>query len=459
METAARETPAPGDGEPFNVEGPDADLHQVVIVGGGAGGIELATALGDKLGKKRQAAITLIEKSQTHFWKPHLHEIAAGSMDLGTYEINHLAQSYWHGYRYRYGEVVGIDRDKQLVITAPYIDDSGEQVIAPRVFRYDTLVIGIGSLTNDFGTPGVKEHAIALETPAQAARFHRRLVNACIRAHAQPEPRRPGQLTVAIIGAGATGVELAAELHKTTRTLVSYGLDRIDPSQDIRIVLIEAAPRVLPAVPERVSSAALRLLGEIGVEVRTGAAVAEVLADGLRFASGEIMPAELVVWAAGVKAPEMLKDFGGLESNRINQLVVHPTLQTTRDENIFALGDCAACPWIGKEGNVPPRAQAAHQQASHMVKQVIARLAGKPLKPWRYRDFGSLVSLGKYSTVGNLMGGLVGGNLWVEGYFARMMYISLYKLHELALHGFIKVALDTLARLITRRTEPHVKLH
>lgn len=459
MDAAAPETPATAVEEPFNVEGPDADLHQVVIVGGGAGGLELATALGDKLGRRRRAAITLIEKSQTHFWKPHLHEIAAGSMDLGTYEINHLAQSYWHGYRYRYGEVVGIDRERQLVITAPYVDEHGEQVIAPRVFRYDTLIVSIGSLTNDFGTPGVKEHAIALETPAQAERFHRRLVNACIRAHAQPGPRRPGQLTVAIIGAGATGVELAAELHKTTRTLVSYGLDRIDPSQDIRIVLIEAAPRVLPAVPERVSGAALRLLGEIGVEVRTGAAVAEVLADGVRFASGEIMPAELVVWAAGVKAPEMLKDFGGLEANRINQLVVEPTLQTTRDANIFALGDCAACPWLGKEGNVPPRAQAAHQQASHMVKQVVARLEGKPLKPWRYRDFGSLVSLGKYSTVGNLMGGLVGGNLWVEGYFARMMYISLYKLHELALHGVVKVTLDTLARLITRRTEPHVKLH
>jgi len=140
--------------------------------------------------------------------------------------------------------------------------------------------------------------------------------------------------------------------------------------------------------------------------------------------------------------------------------VVEPTLQTTRDENIFSLGDCAACPWLGKDGvNVPPRAQAAHQQASHMVRQIKARLAGKPLKPWHYRDFGSLVSLGEYSTVGNLMGGLVGGNLWLEGYFARMMYLSLYKLHELALHGFVKVALDTLARLITRRTEPHVKLH
>jgi len=447
-------------GAPFNVVGPGAGLHQIVIVGGGAGGLELATKLGDKLGKKGRAAITLIEKSQSHFWKPHLHEIAAGSMDMATYEINHLAQAYWHGYRYRYGEVVGIDRDQQTVTTAPYVDEHGEAVIAPRVFRYDTLVIGIGSLTNDFGTPGVKEHAIALETPQQAARFHRRLVNACIRAHAQAEPRRPGQLTVAIIGAGATGVELAAELHKTTRTLVSYGLDRIDPSEDIRIVLIEAAPRVLPAIPEQVSGAAMRLLAEIGVEVRTGAAVAEVTADGLRFASGEFMPAELVVWAAGVKAPDMLKDFGGLEANRINQLVVHPTLQTTRDDNIFALGDCAACEWLGKPGvNVPPRAQAAHQQASHMYRQIVARLEGKPLKPWKYRDFGSLVSLGKYSTVGNLMGGLVGGNLWVEGYFARMMYISLYKLHELALHGFVKVALDTLARLLTRRTEPHVKLH
>jgi len=446
-------------GEPFNVLGPDADLHQVVVVGGGAGGLELVTALGDKLGRKGKLAVTLIEKAQTHFWKPHLHEIAAGSMDLGSYELNHLAQSYWHGYRYRYGEVVGIDREKRQVTTAPYVDEDGEQVIAPRVFRYDTLVICIGSLTNDFGTPGVKENAIALETPAQAARFHRRLVNACIRAHAQPEARRPGQLTVAIIGAGATGVELAAELHKTTRTLVSYGLDRIDPSEDIRIILIEAAPRVLPAVPERVLAAARRLLGEIGVEVRTGAAVAEVLPDGVRLSNDEVIPAELVVWAAGVKAPEMLQDFGGLESNRINQLVVHPTLQTTRDEHIFALGDCAACPWEGKEGNVPPRAQAAHQQASHMFRQIRARLEGKPLKPWQYRDFGSLVSLGKYSTVGNLMGGLVGGNLWVEGYFARMMYISLYKLHQLALHGFVKVALDTLARLITRRTEPHVKLH
>ena len=226
------------------------------------------------------------------------------------------------------------------------------------------------------------------------------------------------------------------------------------------MILIEAADRILPALPPRLSDAATTLLSKLNVNVRTSARVAEVLPDGVRLASGEVIPAELVVWAAGVKAPDFLKDLGGLETNRINQLVVLPTLQTTRDENIFAIGDCAACPWLGKEGaQVPPRAQAAHQQASHMVKQVKNRLHHQPPAPWRYRDFGSLVSLGEYSVVGNLMGGLSGGNLWIEGWFARMMYLSLYKMHELALHGFWKVTLDTAARMITRRTEPHVKLH
>ncbi len=435
-------------------------LHRIVIVGGGAGGLELATCLGDKLGKRNKAHVTLIEKARTHFWKPHLHEVAAGSMDIGVYETNYLAQSHWHYFRYRVGEMIGLNRERRSVKVAPFVDEDGDQVTPEREFSYDTLVLAVGSQTNDFGTPGAKEHAISLETPGQAERFHRRLVNAYIRAHAQAGPLRPEQLQVAIIGAGATGVELAAELHNTTRTLVSYGLDRIDPEKDMRLILIEAADRILPALPPRLSDSATKLLEKLNVSVRTSARVAEVLPEGVRLASGEVIPAELVVWAAGVKAPDFLKDLDGLETNRVNQLVVLPTLQTTRDENIFAIGDCAACPWLGKkDAQVPPRAQSAHQQASHMVKQIRNRLHQQPLAPWRYRDFGSLVSLGEYSVVGNLMGGLGGGNLWIEGWFARMMYLSLYKMHELALHGFWKVSLDTAARVITRRTEPHVKLH
>lgn len=437
------------------------ERHRIVIVGGGAGGLELATRLGNTLGRRGQAEVTLIEKTRTHVWKPKLHEIAAGSMDMSAHEVGYLAQSHWHHFRYRVGEMVGLDRERREVLVAPHIDSDGLQVTPQRAFGYDTLVIAVGSQSNDFGTPGVREHAMRLESSADALRFHSRMVNACIRAHAQTVPLRPEQLQVAIIGAGATGVELAAELHRTTREVVAFGLDRVDADKDIRVTVIEAAPRVLPALPPRLSQATEDLLARLGVEVRTNAKVSEVLPNGVRLADGQLLPAELVVWAAGVKAPDFLKDIAGLETNRANQLVVLPTLQVSRDEDIFAIGDCAACTWsrAGESALVPPRAQAAHQQASHMVRQIRRRLAGKPLHEYRYRDFGSLVSLGEFSTVGNMMGGLIGGNLMIEGLFARLMYQSLYKMHELALHGFPKVALDTLARLIVRRTEPHVKLH
>jgi NADH dehydrogenase len=437
----------------------DPNLHQIVVVGGGAGGLELATRLGDRLGRRHKAQITLIDRRRSHLWKPKLHEIAAGSMDLATHELDYLAQSHWHGFRYRIGEMTDLDREQQLVHVAAFIDEEGAQVTPQRTVRYDTLVMAVGSQTNDFRTPGVDEYAMRLETPDQASRFNRRLINACIRAHAQVEPLRPEQLQVAIIGAGATGVELAAELHRTTRQVIAYGLDTIDPDKDLHLNLIEAADRILPALPERLSKATHELLDNLGVKVLVGARVAEVLPDGVKLADGRIIPAELIVWAAGVKAPDFLKDLAGLETNRINQLVVLPTLQTTRDPKIFAIGDCAACPWPEKNINVPPRAQAAHQQASHMIRQIDRLLAGKPLKDYHYRDFGSLVSLGEYSTVGNMMGALVGGSIVIEGYFARMMYVSLYKMHELALHGPVKVTLDTLARMINRRTEPHVKLH
>jgi NADH dehydrogenase len=265
----------------------------VVIVGGGAGGLELATRLGDTQGRRGLAHITLIEKARSHFWKPHLHEIAAGSMDLHAHATDYLAQSAWHGFRYRVGEMVGLDRAQRLVQVGPVVDEDGVQVTPGYTRGYDTLIMAVGSNTNDFGSPGVAEHAIALQ--------------------------------VAIIGAGATGVELAAELHKATRTLVSYNLERIDPERDIRLNLIEAGPRILPALPERIAGSATTLLQGLGVRVRTGARVTAVTAEGVVLASGEVVPAELVVWAAGVKAPEFLRELAGLETNRLNQLVTRCT--------------------------------------------------------------------------------------------------------------------------------------
>jgi len=393
-------------------------------------------------------------------WKPLLHEIAAGSMNPDKHELEYLAQAHWHHFNFRLGRMDGLDRVKKEVTIAPYFDEDGIEVIARRTFQYDSLVIAIGSTTNDFGIKGAREYSIALDTQDQAEKFHRRLHNALVRAQTQTTPVQAGQLEVVIVGAGATGVELAAELHNTTRELAAYGLDKIDADRDIKISIIEASERVLPALPPKLSQSVDLELRKLRVHVYTGERVTEVSDKGVYTHSGRFIPSALVVWAAGIKAPDFLKELAGLETNRINQLVVKQTLQTTVDESIFAFGDCAACPWLGHDGNVPPRAQAAHQQASLLFKTMKKRVANKTNLPdYHYTDYGSLVNLGRYSTVGSLMGTLSGGSMYIEGLFARLMYQSLYKMHLMTLHGVFTVILQTVARLITRRTEAQVKLH
>ncbi|MEO8164410.1 MAG: NAD(P)/FAD-dependent oxidoreductase [Betaproteobacteria bacterium] len=411
------------------------------------------------MGRRKKALITLVDSSRTHLWKPLLHQVAAGSMDLNDHELDYLYQARWHHFQFHLGRMTGLDRTRKEIRLAPTVDDTGREVLPARGVAYDTLVIAVGSTTNDFGTPGAAEHAIALDNPQQAALFHSRLLNACLRANAQQVPLDAGQLHIAIIGAGATGVELAAELHNTIREFLFFGLDRIQPERDIKITIVEAAPKILPALSERLSTTVLQLLKKLNVEVLAGERVTEVSASGVKTATGREIRAELVVWAAGIKAPDFLKDIGALETNRINQLVVSQTLQSTRDPDIFAFGDCASCPWPEKKAAVPPRAQSAHQQASHLARMLPRHLRGEPLRPYVYRDFGSLISLGKFTTIGSLMGSITRGSIMIEGLFAKLMYMSLYKMHEFALHGFTKVFLDTLARIITRRTEPHIKLH
>lgn len=435
-------------------------MHKIVIVGGGAGGLELATKLGDSLGKKKKAEITLIDCTKTHVWKPLLHEIAAGSMNPDKHELEYMAQAHWHHFRFRLGRMDRLNRHKKEVSIAPYIDEDGKEIIPRRSFQYDTLIISVGSTTNDFGIEGAAEHSIALDTQEQAEVFHQKLHHAILRAQTQKKAIQPGQLEVVIVGAGATGVELAAELHKATREMTAYGIDRVNPDRDIKISIIEASSRLLPALPKKLSHSVELELRKLRVHLYMGERVTSVSAKGVTTHTKRFVPSALVVWAAGVKAPNFLKKIDGLETNRINQLLVHTTLQTTRDDSIFAFGDCAACPIDGTDQFVPPRAQAAHQQASLLFKSMKMRVKGKVNLPqYIYKDYGSLVNMGEYSTVGNLMGSLMGGSMFIEGFIARLMYQSLYKMHLMALHGFMSTALQTLARIITRRTEAQVKLH
>jgi NADPH-dependent 2,4-dienoyl-CoA reductase/sulfur reductase-like enzyme len=183
------------------------------------------------------------------------------------------------------------------------------------------------------------------------------------------DPASDAHVRIAIVGGGATGVELAAELYNAAAGLRHYGLEVFDESR-LEITLIEAGPRILPALPEKLAKAAHEELEALGVRVLTGARVAEVTGAGVVTAGGETVSADLRVWAAGVKGADFLRDIGALETNANNQLVVQRTLQTTRDARIFALGDCAACPM--ENGKlVPPRAQ-------FLVSLLVARKLNEP---------------------------------------------------------------------------------
>ncbi len=430
--------------------------HRIVIVGGGAGGLELATRLGQRLGKHREAEIVLVDSHLTHMWKPLLHEVAAGSLSQSENELNYIAQAKWKHFQFQFGRMCGLNRATKTIELAPLMHDDGSEAAPPRSLAYDTLVIAIGSVTNDFHTPGAAEHCIFLDAPEQAERFHRLLLGKYLAAHAGSD--KQAQLHIAIVGAGATGVELAAELRNAAQQLADYGLGNIAP-ENLRITVLDAGKRILPALSERVSHDAHLTLEKLGVQVICEAAVSRVTAEQLETTDGRVIPASIKVWAAGIKAPDFLHQLDGLETNRSNQLLVRNTLQTTFDDNIFALGDCAACPLgDGSDKNAPPRAQVAHQQASLLAQALPKRLLGQPLLPYRYRDYGSLVSLSHYSAVGNLMGNLM-GSVKVEGWLARMFYISLYRMHQVALCGLFRTALLMLSDRIGRRTEPRLKLH
>ena len=426
--------------------------HKIVIVGGGASGLELATTLGKTLGRQGLAEITLLDATSTHIWKPLLHEVAAGTIDSSE-AVEYLAQAYRSHFQFRLGKMEGLDRKNKQILVGPTYGSQQEELIPRRTFAYDTLVMAVGSVSNTFNIKGVDEHCMFLDATSQAYSFQKQLLEACIKTHASANTQ---PLSIVIVGAGATGVELSAELHEVTRMLAVYGLEH---ANRVKITIIEAATQLLPALPHRLATATQDQLTKLDIDLKLGRRVVEVTPHSIKMHDGEELPADLKVWAAGIKAPDWMQNIDGLETNRINQLVVDANLQTS-DPNIFAMGDCAACIWAGVPGNVniPPRAQAAHQQASTLAKSIRNRLQGKPLVPFVYYDYGSLVSLGKYTTVGNLMGSLM-GSVTIGGFVARIVYLSLYKMHQVAIHGYFRTAMLTLSNLFRRSVYVKIKMH
>jgi NADH dehydrogenase len=431
---------------------------EILIVGGGAGGLELATRLGRKFGKRKKANITLIDRNNTHLWKPLLHEVASGSLDMGVDSLSYRAHAYNHKFRFKLGSLSGIDRNAKTITLAPLHDDDGKEVLPERQLNYDILVLALGSVTNDFGTEGVRDNSIFLDSSVQAEKFHKKLLNGLLKLNRSALTDKSAVYRIAIVGGGATGVELSAELHNTFSTMKAYGLSELKAEQ-LKISLIEAGPRILPALPDRISAAAHKELVELGVDVKTNTLVAKSEPGKFITKDEQSIEADILVWAAGIKVPDVFAQMSDLETNRINQWQVRPTLQTTLDDNIYALGDCSACMMAdGKQ--VPPRAQSAHQMATHVYKNICLQMEGQPAsKEYIYTDYGSLVNLSRYSTVGSLMGNLTRGSMMIEGRIARFMYVSLYRMHQLALHGWFRTGLRMLSDSINKVLRPRLKLH
>ncbi|MEM1195933.1 MAG: NAD(P)/FAD-dependent oxidoreductase [Pseudomonadota bacterium] len=455
-------------GEPVSWRSGVGRKTQIVVVGGGAGGLELVRRLGARFGRKHHDII-LVDKNPSHIWKPLLHEVAAGSLDANLDEVGYRGHCHKWGYRFFQGTLSGIDREHRAIHLEPVLDDDGSELISAHTIRYDYLVLAVGSISNDFGVSGVKEHAIYLDARDQADKFRTKLLNHCLRVSRtmSVDPNADAQVKVAIVGGGATGVELAAELYNAAGALKHYGLEVFDESR-LKVTLLEAGERILPALPEPLSQAAHHELERLGVEVRVHTQVIKARKGLYLTRDDDAIRADLIVWAAGVKGAPFLTTLG-LQTNRNNQILVRDTMQTLDDDRILALGDCCCYIPPGEKRPIPPRAQAAHQMAD-TVYDNLKRLmdnskrakSGKParaLKPFIYRDNGSLVSLSRFSTVGSLMGNLVGGSMAVEGRLARFIYTSLYSMHLLAIHGWIKgLSLMAIGR-VNRIVRPRLKLH
>ncbi|MBV8604411.1 MAG: NAD(P)/FAD-dependent oxidoreductase [Pelomonas sp.] len=429
---------------------------RIVIVGGGAGGLELACKLGRALGPEQ---VFLVDHKLFHIWKPTLHEVAAGTLDYHQEGLSYLMLAHDNRFSFVYGPMLALDAAAREVTVGETRDDDGETIVPERRLPFDRLVIAVGSTANYFGVPGAAEHTLALNGPEDAERFRLRMLKLLTAAELRKDRDPAAGVDIVIIGGGATGVELAAELREASAVHSRYGFAHLDPQRDVRITLLEGAPRILAPLPEKVSVSATRLLAERHVTVHASCRVVRIEADAVCDADGRRHAADITVWSAGIKAPALLATLG-LPVNRGGQLEVDGQLRVNGCDAIYALGDCAAC--AGADGRlVPPRAQAAHQQADYLYAALCALARGQQpsTESYLYRDHGSLVSIGTQTTVGSLMGNLVSASWFVEGLFARLMYVSLHLLHHRAVLGSLRTAVLALARFLVKRATPLVKLH
>ena len=419
---------------------------RLVILGGGAGGSELAA----KLGRRDDLDVTLVDRHPSHLWKPRLHEFAAGTIDSTLSELSYYMLARMRGFAFEQGDVERIDRaDKRVHLTGPAAPGGAGAV--PREIAYDHLVVALGGVTPDFGTQGVAEHAVRLDERADADRFRARFIALMITARETGRPAR-----VVIVGSGATGTELAAHLRQVESGFFRKGGER--PRDILEILLAEAAPQLMPGAEETLRRNVKTRLDALDIDTRTGAKIAEITADGVVEADRTRHPADISVWAAGLVGNPRLADLADFALDGKGRIVVDSRLRTTIDPAIQVLGDAASFTPAGAETALPPTAQCASQQAAYLATAIPSLLAGNEPQPFVYDDRGRLLSLARAGSVGQIGFGRK-TDLLVKGQFANAAYKSLQRRHQWTLLGKLRGGVAIFADAISPAKGAQLKLH
>lgn len=380
---------------------------KVVIVGAGFGGLKAAKAL-----KNAPVDVVLIDSRNHHTFQPLLYQVATAA--LGPEEIAHSVRGIFRDQRnltFRMARVTGVDWSAKQVAV-----DNGEPI------GFDYLILAAGAVTQDFGVPGVREHALGLKSLDEAVAIRRQVMRQFERVDADPALIQQGALTFVLVGGGPTGVEMAGALAELFDLVLRRDFPGI-PVGAARVILLEAGDRLLLPFHPSLSANTLRALQSRGVEVRFSQAVVQVDAEGVTLKGGERIAAHTVVWGAGIKA-NPLADVIGAQQTRGGRLVVNEDLSLPAHPDAFVVGDMAA----GKDisgAPYPQLAQAAMQSGAHAAHQILRRMRGQPGIAFAYRDPGSMATIGRNAAVAQFPFGarFTGFIAWLMWVFLHLMYL------------------------------------
>ncbi len=422
---------------------------RIVILGGGSGGLELAS----QLAGRRDVAVVLVDRELAHLWKPRLHEFAAGTVSSSLAEMSFYMLGQLRGFRFEQGEVKGLDHDAREVVLAAIPGKDGTVAARERRVPYDLCVVALGGVVPDFGVEGVEDYAVRLDAKWDADRFRDRFIATMIEARETGEPAE-----VVIVGSGATGTELAAHLRRSERGFFDQNAAE-RRRKLLGITILEAAPEIMPGAEPELRAQLEARLRTLDVKTVTDVDVSRIEVDAVVSRKGERWPCDLAVWAAGLVGNPALKSLGRFEMDKKGRIVVDPTLRSTVDERVFVMGDAASFTPAGAERALPPTAQAASQQADYLKETLPLAARGEPTEGFRYNDKGRLIQLGQAGTVGMIGFGRRKDDFFIGGKFATAAYNALQRQHQWRVLGRLRGTVSIAADMVSPTKGPALKLH